>query len=281
MKNKHNSKERFLHLLKDFASELQSYVSDDSNQWTIKGFIDSYKNVYSISSDTKIISKIIEIHLFPKFLEFAKINNYEIIHADHQNYYPDITFVSATKNEKFAVDLKTTYILESNPEFCNGFTLGSHGAYFIDRNCSKNIQFPYNEYSGHFCLGVFYQRNRMNKMEETKIYEIDEILQIPSVIRNLSFFAAEKWTIASDKGGSGNTANIGSIKKIKDIIDGNGVFKNLGEEWFDDYWMNYGKISIQDEKGRIKRITSLDEFMKYKGLNKEILGQDIEQKERQ
>ncbi len=23
------------------------------------------------------------------------------------------------------------------------------------------------------------------------------------------------------------------------------MFSNLGEEWFDDYWMNYGKITIQ------------------------------------
>ncbi|OQY43144.1 MAG: type II deoxyribonuclease, partial [Anaerolineaceae bacterium 4572_78] len=36
------------------------------DQWTIKGFIDTYKNIYTISNDTKIVSKILEIHLFPK-----------------------------------------------------------------------------------------------------------------------------------------------------------------------------------------------------------------------
>ncbi|MFP6141968.1 type II restriction endonuclease [Helicobacter pylori] len=41
--------------------------------------------------------------------------------------------------------------------------------------------------------------------------------------------------IASDKGGSGNTANIGSIQYIDDILQGNGVFKNLGEQIFDEY----------------------------------------------
>ena len=40
--------------------------------------------------------------------------------------------------------------------------------------------------------------------------------------------------IASDSQGSGNTANIGSIVRIEDILSGNGVFKNLGEEWFDE-----------------------------------------------
>ncbi len=38
----------------------------------IKGFIDIDKNIYTISSDTKIISKILEIQLFPKFKTFAK-----------------------------------------------------------------------------------------------------------------------------------------------------------------------------------------------------------------
>lgn len=50
----------------------------------------------------------------------------------------------------------------------------------------------------------------------------------------------------------------------------NGVFINLGEKWFDDYWMNYGKIKIEDEKGQIKNITSLEEFLKYKGKDPKL-----------
>ncbi|WP_441696573.1 type II restriction endonuclease [Helicobacter pylori] len=41
---------------------------------------------------------------------------------------------------------------------------------------------------------------------------------ITSVIKDFIFFAEEKWKIASDKGGSGNMANIGSIQYIDDII---------------------------------------------------------------
>ncbi len=47
---------------------------------------------------------------------------------------------------------------------------------------------------------------------------------------------------------SGNTANIRSIKNIDDIINERGVFANLGEEIFDDYWINYGQINITDSK---------------------------------
>lgn len=82
-------------------------------------------------------------------------------------------------------------------------------------------------------------------------------------MRDFEFFVAEKWLIASDKSGSGNTANIGSIKNIKDLIDENGMFSKLGEQWFDDYWMNYGKITIQDSKGNTK-ITDLESFVRYR-----------------
>lgn len=87
---------------------------------------------------------------------------------------------------------------------------------------------------------------------------------ISSVVRNFQFFVTEKWKIASDKGGSGNTANIGSINNIADIIAGRGMFSNLGENWFDEYWMNYQKITIQDGKGGTRKITTLREFVEYK-----------------
>jgi len=116
--------------------------------------------------------------------------------------------------------------------FCNGFTLGSHGEYFVNRTSTKNIQYPYCEYTGHFCIGIIYSRTKIDKYNETKVYSLDEIELIPAVISDFIFFAEEKWKIASDKGGSGNTANIGSIQKIEDILNGNGVFAKAGEKIF-------------------------------------------------
>jgi hypothetical protein len=122
---------------------LGEYVSADDGQWTVKGFIDIYKTIYTISSDTKIVSKILEIHLFPKILQFAEENGYSIVLAEHQNWYPDFSFVKKDNQAvKFAVDLKTTYRDPDFPGHVNGFTLGSHGAYFKYRSSGKNIQFP-------------------------------------------------------------------------------------------------------------------------------------------
>lgn len=49
----------------------------------------------------------------------------------------------------------------------------------------------------------------------------------------------EKWQLATDKPGSCNTKNIGSVNRIDELVSGNGVFASAGKDIFDDYWMNY------------------------------------------
>ncbi len=271
--------------LNEFVAELKQYVSTESGEWTIKGFIDAYKNVYTISSDTKRVSKILEIHIFPEILRFAENYGYKIILAEHQNWYPDLTFVHKQDADiKFALDLKTTFRRNKTTA---GFTLGSHGGYFKERHKDKNIQFPYNQYKGHYCLGIIYTRVDFDSdLSETEIYQvnelssqygdlvdpirdrqvtkIDHLKSITSVIKDFDFFAAPKWKIASDSQGSGNTANIGSIKDIDDLKAGNGVFSRLGEDWFDEYWMNYGTATMI-KNGSTVRISSIWEFLEFKG----------------
>jgi hypothetical protein len=247
-------KQEFIENLREFVKSLGIYIATEDGEWSVKGFIDVYRNFYTISSDTKIVSKILEIHLFPKILEFAETQGYVVVLPTHQNYYPDLSFVSVWDEQiKFAIDFKTTYKLPRSPDYCNGFTLGSHGEYFINRSSSKNIQFPYKDYLGHICLGIIYSRGIERDVDEMQVHNLSNLRSITSVIKDFEFFVAEKWQIASDRRGSGNTANIGSINRIADIVNNNGLFSKLGESWFDDYWMNYGKITIVNEEGKTKK----------------------------
>ena len=264
---KQQMKVSFHNELSEFAEYLGQQILNDG-EWTIKGFIDVFKNIYAISADTKVISKILELHILPHFLEFSKRVGYRLELATHQNWYPDLTFIHKKDNEiKFAVDLKTTYIDEKRPDYCNGFTLGSHGEYFINRDSSKNIQYPYSSYCSHFCLCILYSRALLNENCETDKYSLSNLSTIPSVIKNFTIFAEEKWKLASDKRGSGNTANIGSIKKIADMLSGNGVFAKAGEDIFNDYWANYGKIMVKNKDGKLKPMTSFNEYIDYRGLS--------------
>ena len=265
MKCKTEEKNLFFHELQNFAGNLSDKITTNG-EWNIKGFIDIFRNVYAFSSDSKVISKILEIHLLPELLRLGNITGYDIEPAEKQNWYPDFTFICRNNTDiKFAVDIKTTYKDEKHEGFCNGFTLGSHGEYFADRSSTKNIQYPYSLYSGHFCLGIIYSRNIFTSYNE-KIYSVNEIEKIPSVIKDFIFFAAEKWKIASDKPGSGNTANIGSVQYINDILNGNGVFAEAGEELFDDYWVNFGRINIRDKNGKYKKLSNFADYLRYRKL---------------
>ena len=114
--------------LDDFQKNLLRHTEDfrkvlatSSGDWSVKGFIDVAKNIYTISVDTKVVSKIIELMMFPVIQKFAKENSYEMIFSAEQNHYPDVTFVTKDK-KKIALDLKSTY--RKNHETVSGFTLG-------------------------------------------------------------------------------------------------------------------------------------------------------------
>ena len=69
------TKEKFLELLKNEVSSYKTFLETADNQWIVKGFVDVDKNVYTISNDTKVVSKIIEILLIPK-LDVIKDRTY-------------------------------------------------------------------------------------------------------------------------------------------------------------------------------------------------------------
>lgn len=227
--------EEFREALAGHFNRFTDALATDTGDWVVKGFIDVYRRIYTISIDTKVVSKIIELMLFPVISRFAEEHGFRLILSEHQNHYPDISFL-APDDSKFALDLKSTY--RKNRHSVNGFTLGSFTGYFRQRESKKNITFPYEEYSGHFTLGTIYSRVD-GTIDERRVYTIDDLQSIVSVIGDFTFLLQEKWRIAGERPGSGNTRNIGSVRSIRGLVDGNGPFASHGLDVFDDYWMNY------------------------------------------
>lgn len=255
-------KEKFIKLLSEAVSDFGQTISTEDGDWIVKGFIDVNKNIYTISADTKVISKIIELYIFPKIYAFAQNNGLEIELTEQQNFYPDITFKDKEGN-LFAVDLKSSY--RKDFTHINGMTLGAFTGYFRERNSTKNVTHPYGDYKAHVVLGIIYDTVR--DIDERKVYSIDQLNEIVSVIKNFDFFVQEKWKIAIDRPGSGNTKNIGSVSKIEDLKQGNGSFAKLGEAIFDNYWMEYLTMDMA-KKAELKKpyYTNLKEYKVFKNL---------------
>ncbi len=116
--------------------------------------------------------------------------------------------------------------------------MGAFTGYFRDRTSTKNVTFPYGSYAAHFVLGIIYTRTD-ESIDERRVYSLDDLLEIASVVKDFRFLLQEKWCIAGDHPGSGNTKSIGSVRDIEKLIAGQGPFTTYGEAVFSDYWMNY------------------------------------------
>lgn len=250
--------EEFFRLLSDEVQSYKKIMETKNHDWTVKGFIDIDKNIYTITNDTKVVSKLIEILLIPRLEAFANKNGLKIEFPSKQNFYPDLTF-SDDNGHLFAVDFKSSYY---NDKIVNAMTLGSYWGYFRERDSSKNMDHTYNSYASHLVLGILYKKS--STVNERSQYSIDELDVIHSVIEDFIFFVQPKWKIASDIPGSGNTRNIGAITNVDDLTEGKGVFAELGEEVFDDYWQNYFNKTDARTCGIGKsRYHNLETYRKY------------------
>ena len=253
--------EEFLQRLQAHADTFAKAVATNEGEWIIKGFIDVYRRIYTISVDTKIVSKVLELLLFPMFVEFGRAHGLKIELCPQQNFYPDLTFTHEQSGRKFAVDIKSTY--RTSDTEVNGLTLGAFTGYFRKRDSNKNTLYPYGQYAGHFVLGVIYSKCD-EVADERKQFTLADLPKIPSVVKDFRFFAQPKYRIASSRPGSGNTKNIGSAVKIDQLVNGAGPFASLGEQVYDDYWMFYLTRDMAQALSVTRPYTNLKTYLEYK-----------------
>jgi len=117
-------------------------------------------------------------------------------------------------------------------------------------------------------LGVIYSRTDETSREKN-VYQLNDLKKIISVIHDFTFFVQEKYKIAADRPGSGNTKNIGSVTNIDRLIQGKGPFVELGEGVFDDYWMYYlTKDMARAVDLKVVPYKNLSDYKEYKKLKR-------------
>ena len=126
------------------------------------------------------------------------------------------------------------------------------------RDNRKNIEYKYTDYAKHYVIGFIYKRN--DAAQESKSYDYMEREKIIVPYTDVKYFIQEKYKIAGDKPGSGNTENIGSISSsnFMDFELGRGPFSELGQDAYDLYWKYYPGYRAKE-----KNYTSLNEFLTW------------------
>ncbi len=218
-------------------------LEEIQNGYTLCGVVDRRARVYPLGSDTKVISTLFEIVVRQAVSSYAKHSGLDLIEPIKQNHYPDFTLMkNAEDQQKIAIDVKTTYKKKGIRRF--GYTLGSYTSYIRPETASKNIVFPYDQYAKHWVIGFVYKRLEGKRDATGLVYSFDSLNEIPIPFDDVEVFMQEKWRIAGDRAGSGNTANIGSISgTIDDFRSGNGVFQT--EQEFLEYWRGYKRTASE------------------------------------
>ncbi len=248
-----------MNLIKTFYEKMEKQTFE------AYGMLDSQNKIHTFGTDSKIIGRIFEMFTQPVLQEIANENGYILKTPESQTVYPDfILMKNEQSKDKIAIDVKTTYIDKDTSSL--KFTLGSFGSYM--RNNTKNIEYLYTDYTKHYVIGFIYKRN--GNAQESLIYEYNEREKIEFPFSDVHYFIQEKYKIAGDKPGSGNTENIGSISSsvFIDFELGRGPFAELGQDVYDLYWKYYPKY-----RASIKNYTSLNEFLTWvqKQKNLELL----------
>ncbi len=235
------------YIISEFYEEIKN------EKFETYGILDTYNRIHTLGTDSKIIGRIFEMFAQPVLENIAKRHGLILTTPKSQTVYPDfILMENESSLKKIAIDIKTTYV--DSDQSTIAFTLGSFGSYM--RNNSKNIEYHYTDYSKHYVIGFVYKRN--GNAQESQIYSLNDRDKIEFPFYDVKYFIQEKYKIAGDKPGSGNTENIGSIhtKNFTDLKDGKGPFSTLGVDVFDLYWKYYPKY-----RSSKKQYTSLNEFL--------------------
>lgn len=238
-----------------FIKKIDSQLKKIS--FSVLGAIDEESKIHTFGTDSKIIGRVFEMFTQPVIEKVAEELGYDVNTPTSQNTYPD--FILIPKSEanqdnslkKIAIDVKTTY--RKNDKSQIRLTLGSYCSYM--RNNTKNIEGRYTDYIKHYVIGFVYRRN--DKAQESRVFEYNNRGQIIPPYNDVQYFVQEKYKIAGDKPGSGNTENIGTFPTtdINLLKAGKGPFATLGSDVFDLYWKYYPRYRDQT-----KNYQTLPEF---------------------
>lgn len=65
----------------ELLAHLEQGLQTEDGLWTLRGFVDTARRVYSLTTDTKVISKALELMLLPPLSGFWEQQGYKVVPA--------------------------------------------------------------------------------------------------------------------------------------------------------------------------------------------------------
>lgn len=206
----------------------------------VYGILDRNDNVLSLGTDSKVLGRIFEIKVQPILKEIAEENDFVLETPEIQTEYPDFIMIDKSDSKKkIAIDVKSAYQKSNNSQI--KFTLGTFKSYMQDNTSS--IAYDYTDFVKHYVIGFIYKRTDGCNAQESEIVSFKDRKKVLCPYTDVKFFVQEKYKIAGEKRGSGDTDNIGSFatKKYDDLRLGKGPFAELGIDIYELYWRYHSK----------------------------------------
>lgn len=250
---------------RQFFNSLAAHLSEHLERELPRGLITTSGRVFPLPSDTKLLSKVFEVSASPLIQSYSQSHNVEVVEADTQIKYPDFSLRGKILGTPkwVALDLKSSYRKPGNKTI-SGFTLGSCRGSLRQQDSTQYSVFPYSNYSSHWILCVIYSRREF----PSQSYSLDRLKEVPIPFGEIEVYIHEKYRLAVDRLGSGNTANIGSVTKLTDVIAGAGPFAKLGSRIFEDYWKNYMRREDARQAGLGQQpYKNLKEYLAWQKIN--------------
>ena len=131
-------------------------------EFDICGFISRQGHVFPLGTDAKVLSTVFELVSRPMIVACADAHGYDVEEPTSQNYYPDFTLKPRSDpSGLIAIDVKPTYRRGKHSRF--SYTLGGYTSFIRPETPTKNIVYPFSDYSQHWILGFVYSASRGKK----------------------------------------------------------------------------------------------------------------------
>lgn len=210
--------------------------------WDFQGIKRGDGSTMDIPPESKVVTIVFEFWAQEQIQTMIDENGWDIrMEIGGSRQYPDVTLFDNefSDGKQYALDIKTGRKNESGTELDGYMTLGSYSGYF--RNPSANprsIPYPYATYDEHLIA--------------TFLHQWDENAGNEGMVSDIEIVFVEKWKISGFKPGSGDTNNIGSVKEINRLKNGDGDFETRSR--FDEY---YSSLPLYEDRSK----GEVDEFI--------------------